>query len=520
MKKDDPNHSIVERLRRCPKLECNFWSRGKFNSHSDGDLSEVTFEEEDFWSTKGSHLVYHAAKKFENNLSDNRNFSGVLSKGSHLRDKAIESHQCCDQSNHVFPDRGIPQIYTKGNADKLSFLSSSSVPGKDINEDRKPGIETQRNGDIPKSEQMCDNKSSFSKLRTDITSVSKLGHNSDDNTLFYEAHGIDELYERMVNTSGLTSSFNTPNNFNVVDSREFPLNRSLAFRRTSRESCQRDTDVDVKNAKSLTLSVDEYPETGFLSLLESLQSNNVIERIVVFRTHSITAESRTRSLEGMYNLFQVIKNLSKSLVELVLWNLHPEDLLNFCLGIYNHQSIGNLHLHMERGTLDQQTLETITTMPSLISLELEVNESFPVWSLLESDSLVLLSVVSTRYEFATDDVLRVAGRIRTNSVLRILDLEPRIPSWCIGAVMASLRFSHTSQLETFRFSCQNNNEDQGDACMAEILKTIDYETSLRVLWNHSREKFAVSKETQREAMLAVKRNPSLKQFHLFKEDEE
>ena len=175
---------------------------------------------------------------------------------------------------------------------------------------------------------------------------------------------------------------------------------------------------------------------------------------------------------------------------------------------------------MEHGTLDQQTMQAIVSMPSLVSLELEVNESFPVWSLLESDSLVLLGVFSTRFDFTSNDVLRLAGRIRTNSVLKVLDLEPRIPSWCIGAAMASLRFSHTSRLETFRFSCRNdNNESQGDACMSEILKTIEYETPLRVLWNHSRELFSVSEEVRRKTLSAVSLNPSLEQFNLFAENE-
>ena len=520
MKKDELKNSLVERLRSCPKLECNFWSLRNFNSHYDGDVSEIGFEG-GFWSNEGSDLAYLAAKRFGNNLSDNHDVSDALSKGLYLRETTIDSHQCGDESNHVSTDSQIPRTPAKDNFEELSFFRSCALPSMDDKEDRKPDNETQVNGKIPGSEQMCDKKNSFSALTIGTTSMSNFGSISGDgNILFHEAQGIDELYERIVDTSSLSSSFDTPNNFNAVDSREYPLSPYFSFSTAFREHSQRDDVVDVKTAKSLTLFVDEYPENSFFSLIESLQSNNVIERIVIFRERTTEAEKRARPLEDMDNLFHAIRNLSKSLVELVLWNFHPEDLLSFSIGISNHPSIGNLNLHMESGTLDQQTLETITTMPSLISLELEVNESFPVWSLLESDSLVLLAVVSTKFDFATNDVLRMAGRIRTNSVLRVLDLEPRIPSWCIGAVMASLRFSHTSQLETFRFSCQNDNEDQGDACMAEILKTIDYETSLSVLWNHSQERFSVSKEMRRETLSAVNRNPSLKQFHLFKDNED
>ena len=332
---------------------------------------------------------------------------------------------------------------------------------------------------------------------------------------------MDDLYERIaVNTSNMSSSFNTQNTNSKI-SRVFS-NDDVAVpisSRASRNQSYSNKFADVKTAKSLNLFIDEYPQSSFFSLLDSLQFNNDIERIDVFRKRTTNEEIRTRTSDDMDTLFHVIRNLS-NLVELVLWNFHPEDLSSFCLGIADHLSIGNLQLHMECGTLDNQSAEAIASMPSLVSLELEVNESFPVWSLLESKSMVLLGVVSNSFDFEANDVLRLAGRIRTNSVLRVLDLEPRIPSWCIGAVMASLRFSHTSRLETFRFSCQNDSEDQGDACMAEILKTIEYETPLRVLWNHSRESFSVSEGIRRKTMLAARRNPSLEQFHLFVESDE
>mmetsp|Transcript_1898 Transcript_1898/g.4543 ORF Transcript_1898/g.4543 Transcript_1898/m.4543 type:complete len:182 (+) Transcript_1898:2-547(+) len=181
-----------------------------------------------------------------------------------------------------------------------------------------------------------------------------------------------------------------------------------------------------------------------------------------------------------------------------------------------------MELHMEFGTLDQQLLETIVSMPSLVSLELNVNEGFPVWSLMESDSLVALGVVGTRFHFEPRDIVHLAGRIRTNRVLRILDLEPRMPSWCMGAVVASLRFSHSIRLETFRFSCPSDNEEEGDVCMTEILKTIETttETPLRVLWNHCSESFFVSEEVRWKTLLALRKNPTFERFRVFRDSNE
>ena len=64
MKKDDVNKLLVERLRKCPKLQCNFWSRG--NHNYDGDVSDITFEGGDFWRRGGPSLLYLAEKRFDN----------------------------------------------------------------------------------------------------------------------------------------------------------------------------------------------------------------------------------------------------------------------------------------------------------------------------------------------------------------------------------------------------------------------------------------------------------------------
>jgi len=221
----------------------------------------------------------------------------------------------------------------------------------------------------------------------------------------------------------------------------------------------------------------------------------------------------------MENLFHIIHNLSQSLLELVLWNFHSKDLSSLRLGLGNQSSIGHLQLHMEFGTLNQKVVESIASMPSLVSLELEVNESFPVWALLRSETLAMLGVISPSFDFESNDVVRLASSLRTNSALKVLQLEPYIPGWCVGSVMASLRFSHCTKLHTFQFSCRNDDEEQGDACMAEILKTIESETCLRVLWNHYFESFSVSDDVRSKTMTILSHNLSMQQFRVFVENE-
>ena len=107
----------------------------------------------------------------------------------------------------------------------------------------------------------------------------------------------------------------------------------------------------MKTAKSLNLYVDEYPQTSFFSLLDSLQSNYVVERIEVFRKRTTHEEIRTRTLEDMDNLFHVINDLS-TLAELVVWNFHPKELSSLCHGISDKISIKYLQFRLENYLMD------------------------------------------------------------------------------------------------------------------------------------------------------------------------
>ena len=502
MNNAEANKTFVERLRRCPKLECNFLSRLNRNADFDGDMSDITFVQADVRGNGSYSLLFLAAKRFENNLFESPQLSNDITTELYEEDRLIP----------CFSDLGTPRSSTRNGVEdtksKYNFPSSKDVRAEEP-PPQTPYYGHQKYDRIPNLDFINENDSSFCSSSSGVIST---GGN--------EPKEKEELHEKMVDASMSLSSFITLSKSITSSYRALSLTDTPPQTKASiRESNNNTEFIDVKTAKSLNLVVDEYPESSFFSLLESLQSNRVIERIIVFRNPAINEERRTRSREDMDNLFYIINSL-QSLVELDLWNFHSEDLPSLRLGFADQSSIGYLQLHMEFGTLDQQLVESIASMISLVSLELEVNESFPVWVLLRSKSLTVLGVVSTRFGFASDDILRLASSLRTNSVLKVLDLEPRIPGWCVGSVMASLRLSHSTKLETFQFSCQNDNGDQSDTCMAEVVKTIESETCLRVLWNHSCESFFVSDEVRSKAMSALSRNQSLQQFRVFVEREE
>ena len=277
---------------------------------------------------------------------------------------------------------------------------------------------------------------------------------------------------------------------------------------------------EFETSDSLKIFVDDYSDARFLSLLTVLKKNKNVKKIEMFRKRKSDG-FRNRSHIDMDHLFHVLHALSGSLSELNLWNLRDQDLTSLSRGLYDHRSIQFVQLHMESSTLDEETLKTFATLPNLISLELEVNESFPVWRLLESKSLAVLSVISNHFKFESADVLPMADKLETNSALQVLDIEPFLPTWCLCTIMNSIHSSRESSLETLQFSCGTTNKKDGDNSVMDILRTItSYKSKLRVIWNHCYESFHVSEEIEPMVLLALQSSKSVQQFHVFVESDD
>jgi hypothetical protein len=277
---------------------------------------------------------------------------------------------------------------------------------------------------------------------------------------------------------------------------------------------------DAQLSEELKIFVDEYPPDKYLSLLDLLRNNKFLHKLDIVRNR-IDQGARTRRSADLDHLFHVLHFLSNSLKELCLQNLRLQDLTSVSLGVYDHVSIEHLQLTMESGTLDENTTKAIASMPRLLSIELEVRQSFPIWPLLDSKSLTILSIVSTHFAFDASDVIAMADKLETNSILQVLDLEPLVPAWCLVTLITSLRSCQDSRLETFQFSCRTEDEKDGDACMIEMIKLMKRPCSkLRVIWNYCFESFRVSDVVKDMTMSVLYICNILQQFHVFMEREE
>jgi hypothetical protein len=272
--------------------------------------------------------------------------------------------------------------------------------------------------------------------------------------------------------------------------------------------------LDVQIAEFLRLFLDDYPKSQYWPLLNCLHSNQVVEKIVVFRKRQTDGE-RIRTPEELDSFFFTLASLHVPLRELHLWNFRSEDLTVLTNGLSNSRRLEYIQLHLESGTIDENLAKALASLHGLISLELEVNESFPVALILESKSLLVLGIICNNFEFQAEHIVAMAQKLESNNVLTVLDIEPRIPTFCLRVLVHALRSNRT--LETFQFSCEGVNQD-GDSTLLEILNTLSVNKRLRVLWNHCYESLVISEAIKKKVLQVLLKNQTIEQFHVFCED--
>ena len=270
--------------------------------------------------------------------------------------------------------------------------------------------------------------------------------------------------------------------------------------------------VAARDAEQVQLFLDDHSESQYRSLLNALHSNQVVQKVSLFRKRQ-TDSVRVRTPEELQGLYCVLQRLS--LRELSLSNFCTKDLPTLAKAMPNLKSLENIQLHLEFGTIDETMAKALASLPNLISLELEVKDSFSVAPILQSESLHVLGIISNNFEFKASHIMEIVQELERNKVLTVLDIEPKIEPFCLQYLMHGLRFNNT--LETLQFSCESDTVE-GDPAVLEILSRLVENSSLRVLWNHCYESLVVSDKTQKATLRVLKHNSTIEQFHVFFED--
>jgi hypothetical protein len=274
----------------------------------------------------------------------------------------------------------------------------------------------------------------------------------------------------------------------------------------------------IRESSSLRLLIDEYSEANFWPLLDSLYFNLNLKKLVLFRRRQ-SDQGRIRTQQEMDCLFRVLNRPLSSLSELHLWSFSPDDQGVLSRGLGNYVALEYVQLHLETGSMSEKLAEALTSLPNLVSLEVEVSESFPLSILLDSPSLGVLSVIcppQSRFYFPDEEIFRFAKKLEGNTNLFMLSLEPLISAThALPAIMGALSRGNQT-LETFQFSATVSSTEHGDFAMQKILDCLN-DTSLRVLWNNLDESWNVSSEMKQNLLNVLKSNTTMEQFHVFSE---
>ena len=273
---------------------------------------------------------------------------------------------------------------------------------------------------------------------------------------------------------------------------------------------------EIRSSPTIRLFIDDYSEANFWPLLDSLYFNLNIRKLVLFRRRQ-SDRSLIRTQQEMACLFRVVNRLASSLSEIHLWGCNPEDQGVLARGLANNASLEYVQLHFETGSLSTMFSEALASLPNLVSLEVEVTESFELSLLLDSPSLGVLSVIcpeSARFSFPDDEMVKVSKKLRGNKNLQVLSIEPLISATvALPAIMASLKRENQT-IHTLQFSsAPPKNQDD---VLLHALDSLN-QTSLRVLWNHCHEAWHVGSKVQQRLLQLLNLNRTLEQCQVFAE---
>ena len=271
---------------------------------------------------------------------------------------------------------------------------------------------------------------------------------------------------------------------------------------------------DNDSLHTLTLYIDDYQDSTFKRIVRSILANKTLRKLIILRGYE-KADWKKRTAQEIRMLFRAVGSLS-TLRHLVLLNFSEDSLNEVALILDQHPFLRSFHLHLAVGTVKDEFLRTLISIPNLRQVFLDTKGSFPVGLLLESTSLKELRVTSYNFVFDYDHSQSLAYGFTKNKSLVILDIEPRIFPASLNSMAYSLRGNKS--LETLRFSLLNDNHGDGDAAMTQMANTISVNSTLKCLWNNRRGDFIVSPAIQKCVLDALARNQSLETLHLFFED--
>lgn len=294
---------------------------------------------------------------------------------------------------------------------------------------------------------------------------------------------------------------------------------SSPFQDTAEQTAAEEVPLEVQ--PHMTLNVDEYSGIDFYNLMDDMEDNphirDAIIQLDVHRAQQVVGTKRKRNSREMFRFFQMVRSLP-NLEVLHLSGFQSTDMEGMTESLYAHPTLKEFRLQLSSGVVDEISLRTLTSIPSLEEVTLEMNESSSFDVLLRSSSLKKLSIVASNgFSFENAHLVSSLQALQSNDALTELDLQAQMSFTAFKLLAYVLRVNNC--LESFRVSISGGSFNEADSAMNEIAILLGRNTKLKSLWNLQYSSLKISKITKERMLKAIEQNTSLERFLMFEEDD-
>jgi hypothetical protein len=290
--------------------------------------------------------------------------------------------------------------------------------------------------------------------------------------------------------------------------------KSPAFHLESRQTLYQF--VKGNESNKLKLDIDDYQESTFDWIVESLYGNRSLKTLVVSRNKATSGNYKTTmEMDCFWEAMRCLPHLET----LILFNLGQDVLMGLGVAIQNLLTLTHVELHLSQGTIRPSLLDVLRTLPKLSHIHLEVHATFDVASLLTCPNLQDLRIMSSnKVALESQQIQGLIARMEKHPTLKSLDLEPSMDTSSFVSLVQAL---HSNQLlQSLRVSISGDDDGKNNYIVVkELGRLMQSNSTLKHLWNHLHESLHVCKETMNNDVLkALKGNKAIQYFMFFHEN--
>jgi len=270
---------------------------------------------------------------------------------------------------------------------------------------------------------------------------------------------------------------------------------------------------DSDDDTTLKLCIDQYEQTAFRKLMESLMGNSQIAELQVSRSFD-GSSMRLRNKDDIGLLFKLIRSLS-NLQILNLENFEEEEIHFVAMTQWQNQNLHTVRIHVRKGAVSQRLLSILAELPEVRHLTFEMHKSFPFHILFSSRTLESLTIVANNFNVDNLHAMELVQSVPKNQTLKKLIIEPPMRPRTFKLLASALR--KNTAIEHIEFSLLPENDTDTNSAICELARTLSGNCFLRTVLNIKHSNVKVRDRTCDMVIGALAENYIIENFVVFDE---